>query len=470
MLTDNQGRFEVPEFAAGELYVESKPDITSPWYLPTQKGNKTEAGRTTEVEVPLARAIPVKGEVREKGTGKPIAGVDVAADYVGEGTVKTDESGRFTGFSRPGKCRFPVRRVPASHATLMYGPQDVTIPDDATEFTVPPIELSRAGVVRGLVVDPEGKPVAGAEVEVFWQVDEGPGRQGRRETSVLSGPDGRFVVHQVTADTPVELSARLAGLRTTQAATSRADAPEIVRLRLDETATVAMEGRVLGAGGPLPRAQVHLRVQKRYPSGQVQGDELVEFERSLVLITDKDGRFRTPKELAGDGEYAAYATMEGFGPGRTSWTSAGSGSFADLVLEPETGTRSVEGMVRDRTGRPIADVMVWSSEAPPVWCGRMSSGRFRLADLQEGRGFLFVRKAGYRFAGRVIEPGVKSLVLVLSLTGELPARHLKTLPPPLPHAEAIKLARHLLEPRMSRILKEGDPRIKNAFVLGRGSH
>ena len=463
--TDKLGRFDIPEIAEGSLSVNGEPNITSPWYVPFQKDLKIEAGRTTEIEIPLAKAVPITGLVQEKGTGEGIPGVHVAAGWENGPTVKTDEAGRFAGYSRPGIAGFSLRRVPQGHASLMYGVPEAKIPENATEFAIPPIELSRAGVVRGLVVDLTGKPVAGADVEAAWQVDEGPKRQGRREVSVRSGPDGTFAIHDVTEGSDVELSARSAGARTAQSSIARTGAPEPVRLHLDENSGVTMKGRVLGPGGrPLARAQVHLRAQKRYPGGQVKGDELVEFEGSAVLITDAEGRFLTPKQLAPDGEYAAFAASQGLLPDRTPWTKAELGSFPDLILRPEMGTGEFEGTVRDRAGHPVPGAIVWTSEAPSVRVRSDDAGRFRLDSLREGRGFLFFRKDGFRFGGQVFDPSLQSVELVLIRADEPPSRRLETLHPPLLRADEIKLARGLLEPRMERILKDGDPRSRKRLL------
>ena len=64
------------------------------------------------------------------------------------------------------------------------------------------------------------------------------------------------------------------------------------------------------------------------------GNELVEFESGPVVIADVEGRFRTPKDLDPDGEYAAYASAPGFLTSRTLWTAGQSGSFPVIRLRP----------------------------------------------------------------------------------------------------------------------------------------
>ncbi len=68
--------------------------------------------------------------------------------------------------------------------------------------------------------------------------------------------------------------------------------------------------------------------------GPVLDDGLVTFENGTILIADEQGRFRTPRELDPDSEYAAYATAPGFLTGRTLWTPGNSGTFAVISLRP----------------------------------------------------------------------------------------------------------------------------------------
>ena len=81
--TDAEGRFEVPEIAEGPVRISSEPDITSPWYIQQVNNMNVVAGRTTDLKVPLGKAVRISGLVRERGTGKPIEGVGVASLFFG---------------------------------------------------------------------------------------------------------------------------------------------------------------------------------------------------------------------------------------------------------------------------------------------------------------------------------------------------------------------------------------------------
>lgn len=459
--TDDLGRFTVPTIAEGILSVSEDGDITSPWYIPAQKDQKVKAGQIREIVVPLAKAVRIRGHVRERGTAKPIRGVRVSVGFDEATSATTDATGQFEGYSAPGQVYLSVHDIPEGYASLVYGIPEPQIPEGATEFLIPPIELSRAGVVRGLVVGPDRKPVTGAEVTASWQVNEGPGRQGRRELTVRSGPDGTFLVHDVTDGVVVELVARLHRLRTTQAASTRVGAEEPATLRIEDGGTMAMSGRVLAIDGhPLAGAQVHIRSQQHHPSGQVKGDELIEFEHGIVLTTGADGRFQTPKELDPDGEYAAYASAPGYRTDRTPWTAAKPGTFPDLTLsfQPRRGRIEREVQIRDREGRPVEEASAWFGEAPSARARSDAAGNARLDVPGRGRGFLFVEKEGFRFHGQVASPVGRPLTIVVTRLSEPPASRLVTLPPRLPRPEALALARRLIDPLVERFGQGDDPR------------
>jgi protocatechuate 3,4-dioxygenase beta subunit len=218
----------------------------------------------------------------------------------------------------------------------MYTLQHVTIPEDAAEFDLPPIELDRAGDVAGTVVDEQGQPIPGAVILAAWPVDEGPNRRGWRKATALSGLDGRFRVRGAIEGAEAELTAVRGPLRTPKPVTARVGDPEPARLVLDSSQSAALSGRVVDEQGrPLAGARVHLRELRRYESGQVEGDDLVVFERGPILVTDAEGRFTTPAELDRAGEYAAYAESPGLRPARTPWTAAAEGVFPELALVAE---------------------------------------------------------------------------------------------------------------------------------------
>ena len=117
--------------------------------------------------------VKVQGLVREKGTGRPIAGAAVIWNdlFDGHPVAVTDASGTFRGFvAREETFAVPyLIRVPGPFFMPADGAQarqDLP-PRGVDEATLEPTELPRGVEVRGTVVDERGEPVAGAEVEAI---------------------------------------------------------------------------------------------------------------------------------------------------------------------------------------------------------------------------------------------------------------------------------------------------------------
>ena len=72
---------------------------------------------------------------------------------------KTDASGRFEAIAPRGKEMFCHPDIPKGYLKLARGIEMPEITGDGQEL--PPIELERGVTLRGIVVDEEGKPVAG---------------------------------------------------------------------------------------------------------------------------------------------------------------------------------------------------------------------------------------------------------------------------------------------------------------------
>lgn len=335
--TDDEGRFSVAEVSAGNLgvyIVDRNP--ASPWHDQQKWSGAVKPGETTDVELSLEKAVRIHGIVRERDTLRPVKGAKIGLGLQVEQKLTTDAEGRFEGYTPPGDLHIGLN-VPEGYAWLLYGVPNITVPENTVEFELPPIDLTPAGEIRGLVVDEKNGPVAGAVVEASWSVDEGANRHGRRELQFRSDGRGEFRLRRVPVATEVLLSAHKLGSRTSELVATRVGAAGPATLRLDPSHAVALSGRVVdGEGRPIPGAKVRIRELVRVTSRQIMDDRVIEFENGSILITDAKGRYHTPQELDRDGEYAAFASVEGLRVGWTAWVPGASGNLSDLVLRPET--------------------------------------------------------------------------------------------------------------------------------------
>ena len=303
--TDDEGRFNIPAIAVGHHGVSTVPRYDFAWYARTEGLPEVKAGELTDVTLTLKPAIKVHGEVREIDTGKPIAGVKMAAALAETGAMTTRADGTYEGYIPRDGASLQPRSVPPDYAMPAYHLGSVRIPDDVENFELPPIELTRAGEVRGLVVSEGAQPVAGAEVVVNWNSDEGRSRRVPHRLTVRTGSEGRFVIDRIPLGVDLELSASHHELRTSEPRLSRVGEASI--LRLEPANCVSLFGRVVDpAGRPIARASVHLRSRRSIDPNE--RDELVEFAAGATLLTDAQGRFRTPEELSPDFHYMAYAS------------------------------------------------------------------------------------------------------------------------------------------------------------------
>ncbi|HEX8203597.1 MAG TPA: carboxypeptidase regulatory-like domain-containing protein, partial [Isosphaeraceae bacterium] len=473
-LSDAQGRFEILALAAGRLVLALKfRPGAPPAYRGLPPANRVvEAGRTTHVEIALKPAVLARGQVHERGTGVPIPGVRAVLNPArgGDAASESDAEGRFAGFMLGDQA-----------VAFLYGtPRPYVIPADAPEtnhllapgttaFTLPPIELTRGAAVQGVVVDDAGRPAAGALVRATW---EPPG--GLLQSLVAQADaKGDFRLEGVDPLAALRLTASSRGASTGAAVPARADAGRPVTLRISPTQTTPLAGRVVDvAGRPIVGASVRVSWSRtRNARGRAWRLDPVRIDGGEDLVTDAEGRFRTPFGLSRDVEYQAQVRADGRLPNRTEWIRPGEGreaTFPDVVLRR---LRKVTGRVVDRRGRPVGGVTVLQAGDGPMRTHAVADDRglFRIRGLIEGRAFLFARKDGFRFHGQPIDTEAGAVEMVLTRAGEPPAATSRTIPSALPEEEEIALARRVLGPYAERVAVAGDDgrkyRVLSRFAL-----
>ncbi len=238
------------------------------------------------------------------------------------------------------------------------------------------VALLPAGIVEGFVVDAQGRPAAGAEVQLGGVVPQ----------SVTTGQGGGFSVEVEAGEYWV--SARRgseAGALDRPLAVSAGRTVRDVRLRLGQAA--GMEGRVVAQS--TQAAVVGARVDVS-PYGR-SGD-------SGRTVTDEQGRFSVG--ALAPGSYDVVVSAAGFSTltRRGLTVSAGERFTLELAL---TGTGAVEGFVRDGKGQPIEGAYVSGSNGWSLELGEAASesrtdaeGRYRLESLELGSLFLSARREG----------------------------------------------------------------------------
>jgi len=471
---DAQGRFAITEIAEGTLTLTLKFDPEHGTALRGEppKRSLVAAGRTTELAVPLRRTLKVQGVVRERGTNRPIAGVKVALNgqFGGDHFAVTDAAGKFAGrivreLNQP--FGWPVR-IP----TPFYYPTDqAEAPQGmprrgSDELVLPATDLPRGVDVKGTVSGENNKGALGALVEAIWTTADGMAQAALARTD----RSGSFAFHGINPLAELNLTAWDGFASTKGAVTVRAETTRAkpVALAMSPRNSAPIGGRVTDpAGRGITGARVRIWREVQNKNGRaIVTDPIVTEDGTLVLRTDAEGRYRSPRRVPLDGTYYAEATAAERLAARSAQITL-SGRSQELPAFVLRRVRAIEGQVVDRQGNPVKGAIVRQSGDGPLPTRALSDeqGQFRLPGVLEGPVFVFAEKAGFRFHFQGIDDDSKPVRVVLARTGEPPAVAYTTLPPALPVDEEKALARRVIQPQGEKVLEHGKDEDKFRFLL-----
>lgn len=319
---------------------------------PRQSPAATAANRTSRIH----------GRVTDALSGAPIGGADVwlsGRDRLLE--ARTAADGEWTIFVDPakyeinvfaegyvssraheaaGRARERLSKTPDPNPSVEPGwqvtageGQDVRL--DAA--------LHPAAELRGSVGDPEGRPIAGARVEIFRHSLMGKGvgtlltypQQSPDLSRAVSDDSGRFRLGRLYPEGRLDVLVSAPGFATRKLTVELGLSTPDLRVTLQRAQPVT--GVVLDPrGAPVARAVVFLHDTLRaHPR----------WER-----TDEAGRFRFDDPPEGASWVAAWN-------GGTAWTAARPGGEALRLFLPDRGTEVI-GVVRDETGALLEGAFV----------------------------------------------------------------------------------------------------------------
>ena len=149
-------------------------------------------------------ALRVHGQVVDR-RGEPVPGARVVASSQLGLPLDLSTKEQFPWFQRmqavcDAQGRFELEGVePGALQVLVRAPgfapltkSGLGIPKSG-EHELEPLVLARGAILSGIVVDPDGRPVAGAEIQRRDPAEERPFLvMGAREAAAVTGPDGRF--------------------------------------------------------------------------------------------------------------------------------------------------------------------------------------------------------------------------------------------------------------------------------------
>lgn len=341
-------------------------------------GANVVEGATLRLDLVLGRGGHVKGRVLDAKSGAPVADAEVhllPAHGAGGGAnealrTAVDERGAFR-FEDVPLGRYALLPASPRHYFEPASGLDLGMDHRFVAASAPfvivsvegeeverDLELTPGLALRGIVVDPEGTPVAGAEVRATnggtlfqgaynWGVQVPHVQQGL----ATSGPDGRFVVENVPPLPMLSLYASKPPLLGKAGDPVRLDGgapPPEVRLVVERGATVV--GRVLDESG---RGVRGVQVQWHSQSSQAPGWGTGQ--------ADDEGNFRLEGVAAASVQIHAWTQLGGGYQTMNTVVSPPlkAGEVREGVeLKATGGAASIRGTAVDSAGRPAGGVQL----------------------------------------------------------------------------------------------------------------
>jgi protocatechuate 3,4-dioxygenase beta subunit len=346
-VTDEQGRFSVGEIPPGSVRVTA----LHPAYVRGETALRAaRAGDTLEFDVVLHAGGIVDGRLVDE-RGFPIA------QQMIEVRVERDPVVRRAFSGRDGTFRVPSVLGRASVVAMVGGRAaaraDIEVPDEQEVRVVLALDRETRRV-RGRVVDPQGYPVAGAELVIAG---------GGHSTRAISGADGTFDA-LLAGRGAFSLEARHP--RFAPRIVSSAAAGEELRVSLEAGATVSVHVDARSCA----RGDVDLAIET--PCGTLHRSTRAE----------SDVRF----EQVCPGRVIVSATADGCIRATAPVSGVRSGATVDVSRVELLAGGGAEGEVVDGRGEMVAGVaIVLAESADGAALARSDrTGRFRAEALPEG--------------------------------------------------------------------------------------
>jgi protocatechuate 3,4-dioxygenase beta subunit len=391
--TDAEGRYRLEGLAPG---VPLDLQVVKTGWLPAQL-SQVVPPLEDELVVVLDRGLTLHGRVLADD-GRPASGASVgltqrwAIDHSSGSSsqmtsteTRADDDGlfRFEGLR-------PTQRVELS--ATWEGLSGAVVVEDLPQRGAPPaieIRLIPAPRVVGTVNDGEGRPVAGARVEVLEPGGGGGGRSGPHAVAITDAL-GRFDLVARAAG-PARVAATHQGL-SAEREVVLAPGTTTVDLRLDLPEGRWLRGRILDAeGNPVPRASLSVVCVERCREGGFSSSSGVEGE---FLVADLVA-----------GVYRVEATLPGFAAARRDGVDLTRGPVDGLELVLRRGG-VVEGALggADRAVLAATSVSAVHEDGGPAFSGTIDHrGHYLIGGLGPGRWYVTAASpaTGHRASGEV---------------------------------------------------------------------
>lgn len=417
--TDAEGRFMVRRLQPGEIRIFARPTYPlSRQYAGTNVLVPMQSGPVAEVKLELVPGAIIRGVATQNGN--PVAGIHVTAAALGANRTTfetglrarppediTGVDGSFVLHVLPGrhaisaKVPDPLNMFPVSNAPVEV---EATEANAATvDLTFEPGDPPSVGVVRGIVVDEQNKPVEGATITYLIAL---PRRRGgmfvggnlprnNNFVQTTSDANGHFEMNVTGPSAAVfarkgdlallpspdnsPTPRRMISLDGSGASSVVVDAQHREPRVVLKKAASAVKLRVVDKQGkPIQGAMVSITA--RYPWGALA---------PRWGTVDENGAYLFSKAFP-DREYTVSASAPGYAPvGREIAEpplKIEPGKQSEKIIVLKTADSFLGGTVTDEQGRPLADatVVVNGSAAGSKSIRTNAQGEFFIEGLVEG--------------------------------------------------------------------------------------
>ena len=414
------GRFRLSSLAAGVAYdlrAEREGFAPSRVELPARQAGAP----APDLRVVLHPGGTAFGTVID-GRRRPVAGAEVSL----RPSLPADLMARAREARNPERIpattgasgRFEMRNLPAGTFDLTvrargFAPITVpalAIPEGKGATDLGTVQLAPGGAIHGVVVDPQGEPIADAEVQARGADRDGPvfreSRPGDVGTgSAVTAADGSFTLEDLAPGVALDVIATHPGYGPGGAPGVAVPSETPVRVVLQPVSSVS--GHVLGPDGkPVAGASVALHESPRRLGGaffQSPGRHLHEG------VTDDEGAFAFADVAPGPFQMSATAPGHQRAELRGLEVKPGQ-DLSGIAIQLPAGA-TVEGRVTSTEGRPLADAQVVVADATvngmlgysPFRGATDDDGQYRIEGIPPGPHTLEASAEGYRRAVRDVE-------------------------------------------------------------------
>ncbi|MCC7063672.1 MAG: carboxypeptidase regulatory-like domain-containing protein [Planctomycetes bacterium] len=398
-VTDAQGRFDLPGVPAGQGYTASAS--AEQIALEEVFGLEVRPSQVTEVTLRGHQGATVAGVVTN-GDGQPVVGANVAMVYLDISRVLFSADGRSEPIVTDAQGRFRVEHVAAGRVAFVGAAQDLA-PSNIEELAVVDggvyedlvLQLGEGATVRGMVIDDQKQPVAGAAVELrpFERPNDPQFLKMMlkiRRVLATTDAEGRFVAKGLTGERLVVQASKV-GYTTAMKFGVKLDEPN---LTVEVQRGVVIRGKVMEGDVPLQRFRVDTR-SREIPKPEEKGGD--------AAVADAGGRGRRARASTDGNSGATWnndGNDNGGGGGARMRFGRGGGMQTGTVQMAEGQTMMDRGM--DGNWREI----------------QTADGTFELRGIPPGRVRVRVRADGFLDAKEQeidLLPGAVSEVLLFKI-------------------------------------------------------